>query len=264
MNSALYQTSNFTEPQRSVQESITNLMQEFNNLKENIVQCLKRREISFHTVIVTLRSLPADVNDCKHFTESHLSAFSEAVEHAHLFHGTLSSYMNFLSYQLLDYFIHEFHLEEVKAKLKDYTSDLQQFKKRTSITQFSQARQSPSYVQPPLNFEKAVCVFPLSDAMKVNEVDQFQKEYSDHYKLKDYTMIFAKAEINLENIEGIVITWFIPESIKDNLLRAKLPRQILKKYSIAKLEIAGGCVYELRKRRKVRLTSCLSKYCDLQ
>ncbi|CAI8019351.1 hypothetical protein GBAR_LOCUS11638, partial [Geodia barretti] len=45
---------------------------------------------------------------------------------------------------------------------------------------------------------------------------------------------------------SFIITFFIPESVVE-ILKAKVPRALLKQYSVTRLEIAGTCVYRLRK-----------------
>ena len=53
-----------------------------------------------------------------------------------------------------------------------------------------------------------------------------------------------------------IITWFVPESVVKKL-KGKVPRAILKKYSVTKLEIAGTCVYRLRKAQEVSVTGSI-------
>ena len=53
---------------------------------------------------------------------------------------------------------------------------------------------------------------------------------------------------------SFIVTWFVPESVVEKL-KGKVPRAILKKYSVTKLEIAGTCVYRLRKPQEVSVSS---------
>ena len=56
---------------------------------------------------------------------------------------------------------------------------------------------------------------------------------------------------------SFIITWFIPESIVEEL-KGKVPRAILKQFSVTKLNIAGACVYRVRKPQEVSVSGCSS------
>ena len=62
-------------------------------------------------------------------------------------------------------------------------------------------------------------------------------EYASHYKVHEFAMMMANVRPG-----SFIITWFIPESIAEKL-KGKVPVQILKKYLVTTLTVAGVCVY---------------------
>ena len=77
------------------------------------------------------------------------------------------------------------------------------------------------------------------------DFEQFRQEYASYYDLHNFTMMLEKIRSG-----SFIVTWFVTKSVVKNL-KGKVPRAILKKYSVAKLEIAGTCVYRLRKPQEV-------------
>ena len=208
-----------------------------------------KKNIPVPQVVYALTDLPADdMDEHKHFLESHLSVCYQANDHAELI-GQLSFHMNYLSYHLLDYLGNEFDLVEMKGKMMIYKSDLQQFRKKTPLALFCQT-QKRKRMKPTAEFREMVAEFVWSESITLEDVEQFRQEYSTHYNLRECAIMIAHIRPG-----SYIITLFIPESVVENL-KAKVPREILKKYCITKLEIAGACVYRSRKAKKVSGTDC--------
>lgn len=222
-----------------VQEEIRDLQRKFNEVKKDCLLWL--RNVPIRKFFSVLKSLKAD-DEHQQFSETYFGAFSDAVEHSELFvehseiFGALSSNMNYFSHHLLDYFIAEFNLEEIKPKMEEYKSDLKRFCEKTPATSFCQA-QPQHTTEPPPHFRTIIFTFQKSDSLMLEDVEQFRREYSFHYGFKIFTMTLANATVG-----SITVTWFIPESVVGKL-QESVPRKILRKYSVIKLEIAGGCVY---------------------
>ena len=86
-----------------------------------------------------------------------------------------------------------------------------------------------------------IAVFKWPEDVTLEVVEQFRQEYAYHYSLRECAMMYAQLH------EGcFIITWCIPESIV-KILRANIPRALLKKYFVAELKIAGNFVYRLHK-----------------
>ena len=58
-----------------------------------------------------------------------------------------------------------------------------------------------------------------------------------NYNLHEFAMMLAEVRPG-----SFIVTWFIPDSIVERL-KAKVPREILNRYHVTKLEIDGVCVY---------------------
>ena len=184
-----------------------------------------------------LTSLPADdMDEHKIFLESHLSALYQAPDHSELF-GTMNFHWNYQNYQLLDHVIREFDLEEVIGEMKTYKEDLQQFRRETPLKLFCKSHKK-KHIEPPPEFYKVVAKFNWPSDVTLEVVEEFRQAYADHYSLHKCAMML---DVVLPG--SFIVTWFIPGSILEKL-KAEMPTSILKKYSVAKLEIAGECVYK--------------------
>ena len=113
-----------------------------------------------------------------------------------------------------------------------YKKKIQQFRKRTPLTLFCQT-QKKKHVELPSGFKKMVAEFDWPDDVTLEVVEQFRQEYACHYGLHECAMMLAVAQKNC-----FVITWFVPESIVEKL-KEKVPRAILKKHLVTRLEIGG-------------------------
>ena len=227
-----------------IKQQIDHFKSMFNELKRDLRDGLTKKEIHVRQVVNALADLTADdVDEHKQFLDSHLSVYYQANDHAELI-GQLSFHMNYLSYHLLDYLGNEFDLVEVKGKMTIYKSDLQQFRKKTPLALFCRAQRRFHS-----SFKKAVMHFEWTNST-LEDVVQFQQEYAAHYKLRECAMMISEIRSG-----SYIITWFIPESVVEKL-KAKLPREILQKHCVTKLEIAGACVYYSHKDQKVSGADC--------
>ena len=225
---------------QEVQGEIDRFDRRFNDLKNRIRACLEKNRVAVQLVADVLTSLPADdVDEHKQFLETHVSALFKAVNHSELF-GTMNFHWNYLNYPLLDHLIRKFELEEVKSEMEGYKVDLQQFREKTPLTLFCKT-QKKRRIKPSQEFQEVVAEFDWPEDVTLEVVEQFRQEYACHYSLRECAMMLAVVRPG-----SFIITWFIPESIVEKL-KAKIPRGIIKKYTVTKLEVAGVCVYRLRK-----------------
>ena len=228
-----------------VEAEIEKLDKQFNILKHKIRECLESYKIAVQLVADALTSLRADdVEEHKQFLESHMTALYKAASHYELF-GTMNLHWNYLNYPLLDHLIGKFELNEVKGEMESYKNDIQQFREKTPLTLFSQT-QKRRYMELPSEFEKMVAKFEWPDDHDVTleDVEQFRQVYACHYRLHECAMMLAEVRPHC-----FIITWFIPESIVEKL-KEKVPRDILKKHLVTKLEIAGICVYSEQQQQQ--------------
>ena len=237
---------------REVQAAIKMLEKRFDDLKHRIRECLESYEIAVKRVADALTSLPADdVEEHKQFLESHMTVLFKAANHSELF-GTMNFHWNYLNYPLLAHLIRKFDLKEVKGDMDAYKNDIQQFREKTPLILFCRTQKRKRII-PPSDFKEMVAEFKWpkdSTDVTLEVVEQFRQEYASHYGLRECAMMLAVVRPNC-----FIVTWFIPESIVEKL-KEKVPRTILKKYHVTRLEIAGTCVYHVRKQQQQKMILC--------
>ena len=222
----------------------------FHVLKDSIQESLKKRRVFVKKVADVLTSLsPDDDEHHRLFLASHMSILYKAAYISELF-GTMNLHWNYLNPSLLDHLVKEFDLEEVKEQMEAYKSDLQQFRMTTQLTLFCRVqKRKRARISP--DFQEVVAEFDWPNDVTLEVVEQFRRDYAHHYGLHECAIMVAQVRPG-----SFIVTWFVPESVVEKLKR-KVPRAILKKYSVTKLEIAGTCVYRLRKPQEVSVTGSI-------
>ena len=234
-----------------VKAMIAVLEEGFKNLRTTVRECLERQRVIVSQVAEALTSLsPDDDERHKIFTENHVTVLYRAANISEQF-GTMNFHWNYLDPSLLEHLMKEFHLEQVKDRMEAYKSALQQFRKKTPLKIFCQTQRKKKKKFED-DFKEMVAEFdwPEKENVTLEDVEQFRQEYASEYNLHECAMMIAQIRSG-----SYIITWFIPESVVEKL-KAKVPRETLKKYCVTKLEIAGACVYRLRKALKVSGTHC--------
>ena len=224
---------------------IAELEDGFDNLKNATREFLERQRVLVLKVADALTSLSPDSDEQhkKLFTESQITALYRAANVSVLF-GIMNPHWNYLDPTLLEHLVKKCRLEAMKGQIEGYKSDLQQFRKKTPLNLFCQIqRRKRRRLQE--DFEKMVVKFDWPENVTLEDVEQFRQDYASEYSLHECAMMIAQIRSG-----SYIITWFIPVSIVEKL-KAKVPREILKKYCVTKLEIAGACVYRSRKAQKV-------------
>ena len=231
-------------------KKIVELKKAFNTLKDSVLNGLKKRRVLVDKVADVLTSLSPD-DDKQHrlFLASHTSTLYKAANVSALF-GTMNSHWDYLNPSLLDHLVTEFELEGIKEQMEAYKSELQQFRMTTQLTLYCRVqKRKRDRISP--DFQEAVTEFDWPENVTLEVVEQFRQEYADHYNLHECAMMIAQVRPG-----SFIVTWFIPESVVEKL-KGEVPRAILKKYSVTKLEIAGTCVYRLRKPQEVSVTGSI-------
>ena len=226
-----------------VERMIDELEDGFDNLKNAIRECLERQRVLVSKVADVLTSLsPDDDEQHKLFTGSHVTALYRAANISEQF-GIMNPHWNYLDPSLLGHLVKKFRLEVMKRHIEGYKSGLKQFRKKTPFNIFCQTQRRKR--RPQEDFKKMVVEFDWPANVTLEDVEQFRQEYASEYSLHECAMMIAHIWSC-----SYIITWFIPESVVEKL-KEKVPREILKKYCVTKLEIAGTCVYRSRKAQKV-------------
>ena len=227
-----------TVSKEQVMVTIEVLKKKFNGLKKATRECVEKKKIIVRDVAEVLTSLSPDDDEChKMFLESHIKVIAAAGNNSELF-LTMNFHWNYLDPSLLNHLVTELELVEVKPDMTTYQSELQQFRMKTPLNLFCQTqRKRKKKVKLSPEFKEMVAEFELPNDVSLEVVEEFRQEYASHYKLHEFAMMVADARSG-----SFIITWFIPESIAEKL-KGKVPVQILRKYSVTTLTVAGVCVY---------------------
>ena len=220
-----------------VKAKIEKFEQRFNTLKTTTRKGLESSRMDVKVVVECLTNLPADdMPEHKVFLKENMNDMSQAEDLFKLF-LLLNLYWNYLAYHLLEHLIKKLSVEEVKGKMKEYTSDLQQFMWDTPLKVFCQTQKKRAMTLPK-GFDKMVAEFKWPENVTLGVVEEFRQQYAFHYKLRECAMML----ITIRRCSFIVV-WYIPKSIVQQLIK-EVAKDVLSKYSVTKLEVAGVCVYE--------------------
>ena len=221
---------------REVEDIIEDLKKKFTCLKKSIRECLEKHKVQVKDVADVLTQLSPDDDEChRMFLESHTEKIYAAANNSVLF-GTMNFHWNYLDPSLLNHLATQLDLKEVKENIKAYKSDLRQFRATTPLTLFCQTQKRKRIKLSP-EFTDMVAEFKLPNDATLDVVEQFRQEYASHYNVHEFAMMVANVRSG-----SFFITWFIPESLVQKLT-GKVPFEILQKYSVVSLTIAGICVY---------------------
>ena len=225
-----------TVSKEEVIAAIKILKKKFNALKKEIRECLDNHKIFVQDVADMLTSLSLDDDECHQiFLKEHIKMLNTAVDNNELF-MTMNFHWNYLDPSLLNHLVTELELVEVKPDMTTYQSELQQFRMKTPLNLFHQTQKKKKIKLSP-EFKEMVAEFKLPNDVSLDVLEQFRQEYASHYKLHEFAMMVADVRPG-----SFIITWFIPESVAEKLKR-KVPVQILRKYLVTTLTVAGVCVY---------------------
>lgn len=198
---------------------------------------LESRNIDVKAVVECLTELPADdMPEHKVFLNEHMDDLLLAESLFKLF-LRLNLYWNYLAYHLLEHIIKEFIVEEVKGEMKKYKSNLLQFMRNTPMKMFRQA-QKERVMDPPPGFKELVAKFEWPENVTLAVVEEFRQRYAYHYNLRECAMMLISIQSG-----SFTVIWCIPESIAQRLMQG-VAEDILSKYEVTTLEIAGVCIYK--------------------
>ena len=129
MNQTLFTANNLAVTVEEIKAKITDSEGRFKALKRSTREGLDRRHIGVKRVIECLTELCADdMPDHKVFLEDNIHTLFKSEDNMELF-ASMNLHWNYLAYDLLDHVIKEFGIQDVKASMERYKSDMKQFRK---------------------------------------------------------------------------------------------------------------------------------------
>lgn len=201
---------------------ITSQIQEFEERFEKLqfasLTELEQKQLDIKRFRHSLVLLPAKIKK-EHalFLKENLPTISKAESIDEIF-MQLNLYWNFIDYSLLEHIVSRFCSEELKKDMAHYVSDLDAFRKSTTISQM--IRSWPGRMEPPPHFSRVICKLNCDAAVyTLHELDQLRVRFCHEFSLSDSIMMLHSF------IEGsVVVVWVIPSgSVYD--LRMEILRQ---------------------------------------
>ena len=221
-----------------VEKMIAVLDEMFDLLKENVQQSLEKHVVPVKKIANALTSLSADYDDHhRMFLKSNVTELYTSVDNSVLF-GHMNFHWNYLDPSLLNHLVGKFGLKEVKEEMEAYKSQLRQFRMNTPLCLFYLAQKKKRVRLSP-GFQEVVIEFswPEEHEITLEDVEQFRQEFSNKCNLHDFAMMLVKVYLG-----SFIVTWVVPQSIVEEM-KKYVPKIILRKFFVAKLVIAGSCIY---------------------
>ena len=224
-----------------ISEHIRTMEESFQGLKKSVIAELSRLCIAVRDVVGKLTELPvSEQREHQYFLLQHLSELERSVEHRSVF-ARLDFHWNYLSPQLLYHLIHVFLFRtDVEQQRKLYDSKLERFRTMTLLSRFCQIENE--YMSPPINFSFIVVKFkekvPVPDDITLQHVEKFRLTFAKCHRLRDFAlMLFTEVRVN-----SYIVSFLVPSSVVE-MLQCNVPQQVLIRFGVTGLNVAGECVF---------------------
>ena len=215
---------------------------EFETLALSCLSELEENHLGLRKFRTSLMLLPATIKlEHTAFLKENLPTFLKAENLEEIFMH-LNLYWNFIDYSLLDYIIDRFCSDELKEDMDKYKSELEKFRRVTTIGQM--IRSWPGRVEPPPSFTKFTSTLNRdASTFTLEELEELRMKICSEFTLSSFILMFHNV------VEGsVVISWLVPSSVipqlRYNLLaKARSKSLFFEENSIVSISIDGECVY---------------------
>ena len=229
-----YDNATFTEIEKNIEE----LEEMFSKLKKKAIELLKASSTEVNEVVYELSDLsPEEKTEHKAYLTENQQTLSDQKDHIALF-TSLNLHWDYLSPQLFDHLVNKLDcLKELKEEMNKYNKTLKTFRVTTPLTLFCEIHRKR--FEPTDGFCKMVKKYKseLSKDKTLQDVEEFRQKYAGHHQLYEFALQLYSI------VPGsFIVTFLVPESVVD-ILKENVPENMLKRFGIARLEIAGCCVY---------------------
>lgn len=230
----------------SCHHDVTTQIQEFEQRFEKLefasLEELEEKQLDLKRFRHSLILLPAKIKkEHTTFLKENLPTISKAENIDEIF-MQLNLYWNFIDYSLLEHIISRFCSDGLKKEMAQYISDLEAFRKATTISQM--IRSWPGRIDPPPHFSRVTCKLNRdASTYTLQELDQLRVSFCHEFSLSDSIMMLHSF------IEGsVVVVWVMPTgSVSD--LRMELLKQgsvnplFFEDNAVVSISIDGRCAY---------------------
>ena len=174
------------------------------------------------------------------FLESKIDDFYES-KSLHALFSKLDLYWNYLNYDLLDHLIKKFKVNEVKAEMECFKSELKKFIVDSPLNLFCDTQKKRHY-EIPAGFKEMVVKFKWPKHVTLDVVERFRAEFACGYRLRECAMMVVSI------LPGsFSITFHMAESVIGRLSSvSEVSEELLVKYNVQSLMVDGNMVYEMQ------------------
>ena len=226
---------------KELKDDIDVLECEFNSLKKRAIKLLEASKLGVEHVVYELTTLSSsEIDQYKVFLEEKLEKLRQSKNNFQLF-GNLNLHVTYLSPHFLKHLVSNLlPLNEMKSEMETYMSDLHLFRERTPLDLFCKV--DKKCIKQPKGFKDVVVKFEQVKSTKkkltLQDIEDFRQQYGSSYQLRDFA-IMLRDEVKQMSF---VVTFFVPDSVIE-LLSTKVPRELLLKFGVTELDVAGTCLY---------------------
>ena len=194
---------------------INELDGQFRHLHERILAELEDTKVPLSKLIHSLTLLPPELTlEYKKAIDNKLRDLRrEAVVDDFFYH--LNPLINFLSYGLLKHIIDQFGSDTLKMEMNEYSEDVVQFMKKTTVKQLMDYW--PGQQEIPPNFLKLQAKIDEDPTTyTLYQLDQLRKRYCCVLKLTDLVFVI----IGLETTNSFIVEWLVPSALVPKLVES--------------------------------------------
>ena len=225
-----------------VQNAITSLKGWFKYIKQEVSEQLESACVNIKDLCDVVTDLPPHIKgQHEDFIMKYASKFDECKCISMLF-IQLNSKWDYLHFDILEHIIIEYRssMEEVrKIYLGAYQKEIQDFMQYTTLKKFCTVeKMSQHYIEPPPYFVIAVTKHSWEEPTYLYQVDNFRKTFAHRYNLHD-----CAVSLVCLGLGSVVITMFVPESIRKILEYESGVEEFCAEHSIFHFEVGDVSIY---------------------
>ena len=231
-----------------LQQKVECLEQWFENLQEQTQSELAAKKVTIEAFLKSLPKMPFSIKaEHKQYLEKNYRIFKSADSIDDIFF-LLSLYISFIDYSLLEHIIKHFGSPELNDKMRQYALDMEQFRKKTTVSAIiphlsGRPEPPPDYIKMKigLDFDANECT--------LEELEQIRVELGREFSLSKYVFFLRQL-----NMSSIVVICLIPTEFAGRLkehARQTSTKRFFKEIKLMNLTVDMECLYSFSSKVSV-------------
>ena len=225
-----------------LQQKVEYLEQWFKDLQEQTQLELAAKKVSVEAFLLSLPKMPCSIKaEHEQYLEKKYPIFKNADSINDIFF-LLSLYISFIDYSLLEHIIKHFGSPELNDKMRQYALDMEQFRKKTTVSAIiphlsGRPEPPPEYIKMKigLDFDASECT--------LEELEQIRVKLGREFSLSKYVFFLHQL-----NTSSIVVVCLIPTEFAGRLkehARQTSTETFFKEVKLMDLTVDMECLYSL-------------------